>query len=303
MFHFVFRMFTLGSASLPAGGMQSVADQLVDKAKANGVDVRVGTRVQQIVPSHAGSKDGFDLVTSSTNDEGAERRIKANSIVLASDVKVAQDLLSRVDGLDTIESLPEPSQRSVGCMYYSFSTRVPLEEPILILNGEGSGGGRNVQHSPINNVCFPSVVQPVGYAPPGHHLCSVVILERAMDVYDGDEERLDVDVRKQLAQWFPDCARDILDESIWKRRGFYAIRNAQPGHYNPSNRGANHGGGADFNANVNGGRDSSKFRGVDLPEGIFVSGDHMATSTLNGAFESGENAGMAAAGFLRKVVP
>jgi predicted NAD/FAD-dependent oxidoreductase len=46
---------------------------------------------------------------------------------------------------------------------------------------------------------------------------------------------------------------------------------------------------------MNGGRASNSYRGKDLPEGLFVCGDHMATATLNGALESGVSAGREAA--------
>lgn len=62
------------------------------------------------------------------------------------------------------------------------------------------------------------------------------------------------------------------------------IPNAQPAQYK-----------GPFPASVNGGRPSNTFRNKELPTGIFVCGDHMATATLNGALESGVNAGKAAA--------
>jgi predicted NAD/FAD-dependent oxidoreductase len=40
--------------------------------------------------------------------------------------------------------------------------------------------------------------------------------------------------------------------------------------------------------------------GKELPEGILVCGDHMATATLNGAFESGVSAGQMAAKAVAK---
>jgi predicted NAD/FAD-dependent oxidoreductase len=46
---------------------------------------------------------------------------------------------------------------------------------------------------------------------------------------------------------------------------------------------------------VHGGRPSNTFRGKDLPGGLFVCGDHMATATLNGALGSGVSAGKEAA--------
>jgi hypothetical protein len=42
---------------------------------------------------------------------------------------------------------------------------------------------------------------------------------------------------------------------------------------------------------VNGGRPCNTYRGKPLPDGLTVCGDHMATATLNGAIESGVNAG------------
>ena len=48
-------------------------------------------------------------------------------------------------------------------------------------------------------------------------------------------------------------------------------------------------------ASINGGRPSNQYRGKDLPTGLLVCGDHMATATLNGAVESGVSAGKEAA--------
>lgn len=72
---------------------------------------------------------------------------------------------------------------------------------------------------------------------------------------------------------------------------FSQIPNAQPSQYK-----------GPFPASVNGGRPSNTFRGKDLPSGIFVCGDHMATATLNGALESGSSAGQDAAKFASKAV-
>lgn len=51
---------------------------------------------------------------------------------------------------------------------------------------------------------------------------------------------------------------------------------------------------------INGGRPCNTFRDEELPEGVLVCGDHMATATLNGALESGANAGKFAASILSK---
>jgi hypothetical protein len=91
-------------------------------------------------------------------------------------------------------------------------------------------------------------------------------------------------VRQQLATWFPDHADKILDTTVWVQKGVYIIKEAQPANYNEPGC-----------ANIHGGRDCRVFNGSKLPVGMFVSGDYMATSTFNGALESGVNAGKAAA--------
>ena len=179
------------------------------------------------------------------------------------------------------------TQRSVGCIYYAFPSPAPLLDPILVLNGEGREQKRNNKDFPINNICFPSIVQ-TEYAPEGYELCSVSILEQALSDHDGDHASLDSSVRKHLSTWFPDHTEDIMDEKKWVQKGIYIINNAQPAHF-----------GTDGCASIHGGRDAQCFQGlVPLPKGIFVSGDYMATSTFNGALESGVNAGEMVARFL-----
>lgn len=274
MFHFVFKMFTIGSAALPKKGMQAVADQLGEKARRLGVDVDCCAAVTNI-------KKSEDLYSIEINSKPS---VHTKSIVMAANERVGQSLLSNY--LQTTHSILQLSQRTVACIYYSLPSPAPLLEPILILNGEGTPC-RNTRKYPINNVCFPSTVQR-SYAPKGYELCSVTILESAMNQYNEDYEALDADVRRQLATWFLDSANDITDKSIWIQKGMYIIQEAQPAHFNTDSR---------HPANVHGGRDCRMFRGEKMPDGMFVCGDYMATSTFNGALESGVNAGRAAACF------
>jgi len=271
MFHFVMKMFSEGAAALPAGGMQTVTDQLVEKAQATGI---VDLRLEKPVTSLRIGKDGNFRV--SCSNAGT---IIADKVIVATEGNVAQHLISGLTGYEDFQSLPEQPQRSVGCLYYTFKTEAPVLDPILILSGIGEKRGS--AKSPINNVCFPSVVNN-GFAPDGYSLCSVTVLRDAMDMYRGQEAELDTVVRQELADWFPDYAADIMEE--WEFKGSYNIQNAQPAHL-----------GGPAPANVHQGRDCSVFRGKQLPQGIFICGDHMATSTLNGALQSGVSAGSAAA--------
>jgi len=109
-----------------------------------------------------------------------------------------------------------------------------------------------------------------------------------MDQYSGKINDLDIAVRQQLSSWFPvEFADDIL--KTWELKGVYDIKSAQPSQFGGSSP-----------ANVNGGKDCSFFRDEELPSGIFVCGDHMATATLNGVLESEINTGKAGSSLMNK---
>jgi phytoene dehydrogenase-like protein len=300
MFHFVFKMFSEGAAALPAKGMQAVSDQLAQKCTTAGVDIRLQQSVHKIGQSSAAESAGgytIELLDDSTT-------IHAKSIIVATDGKVATKLIG--DGLDEFASIIVSStdgnkktdlpQRKVACRYYGFQGPPPISDPILVLNGErrtDSAEDYDLLKNPVNNLCFPSILSQE-YAPAGYSLCSVTILAKAMDLYkDQSDEVLDVAVRKQLSEWFPtaEYKNAILNKENngWQLKGSYSIPNAQPAQK-----------GGPWAANVNGGRDAKMYRGKKLPPGIMVCGDHMATATLNGALESGVNAGTAAAAALKK---
>mmetsp|Transcript_539 Transcript_539/g.1068 ORF Transcript_539/g.1068 Transcript_539/m.1068 type:complete len:530 (-) Transcript_539:103-1692(-) len=285
MFHFVMKMNTVGSSSLPKGGMQAVSNQIEEKANKLGVDIQFESRALSIKPASSEESSGEFLVEIGSKERG-KQTVHARTVIIATEFNVAHNLLQDMDGFEpSMKPLPKLPQRSVGSIYYGFQSPAPLADPILILNGEGDKH-RNTKDLPINNVCFPSIVQK-GYAPDGYDLCSVSVCEKALSEHAGDHISLDGSVRRQLSTWFPDYADDIMDESKWVQKGVYVINNAQPAHY-----------GNDGCANVHGGRDCSTFQGVVMPNGVFVCGDHMATSTFNGALESGTNAGDAVARFL-----
>ena len=116
---------------------------------------------------------------------------------------------------------------SVGCLYYSFKGNPPIDDPILILNGEKEqledGTDNNDDNNfPINNICFPSVVQK-SYSPEGYSLCSVSVLGDAMLKYKGRSSELDQAVRKQLGTWFPDQRTDILEEWDLKKIFYVSV--------------------------------------------------------------------------------
>jgi phytoene dehydrogenase-like protein len=162
MLHFVFRMFSLGDAALPAHGMGAMARQLASRLPPGSIELN--TLVEAV-------SDNAIVV------DGQQRR--ADHVVVACDAPAAAALLDK--------SGERPEGRTVTCMYFAADTP-PITAATLVLNGEGTG--------PINNLCVPSQVAPT-YAPGGQSLVSVTTLEDR-----SDRQVLLRDVLNQLEEWF-----------------------------------------------------------------------------------------------------
>jgi phytoene dehydrogenase-like protein len=232
MFEFVFRMFAAGDAALPARGMGAISDQLAGCLTEGAL--RAGARVAAV--------DGSGVVLSSGE------RLTARAVVVATDGVSAAGLL---DGLD------EPVSRSVTCLYFS-AERPPIDEPILVLNGEEDG--------PVNNLCVPSQIAG-DYAPAGASLISATVIGNPAS---GDE-RLENDVRTQMARWFGTQVRR------WRHLRTYRIRHALPAQP-PGNERA---------------------RGVQFGPGLYVCGDHRETASIEGSLISARQAAEAVIEDLR----
>ena len=212
MFSFVFKMFSDGSATLPKGGMVAVTNQLVAKAESLGVKILTEAPVTKITPKN----DNFSIEC--TADSG--RSFTTPSVVVATDGQIAKKIISNVKGFESLKNEADQTQRAVGSLYYGFEGPAPVEEPILVLNGM-----KDANDDPVNNVCFPSVVND-GYAPDGFNLCSVTILSDAMDFYMGKPDELDQAVRRQLGTWFTDQQSDIMEKWDLKKIFYVRIDNA-----------------------------------------------------------------------------
>ena len=169
-FEFVFRMFSMGNAALPAKGIGALAQQIA-----------VGLPADTVLTKHRVSKVDEHRVWLENGEE-----LAANKVVIACEAPTAAKLLN---------SAPPPQAHGVTCIYFSADSP-PHSEPILVLNGENQG--------PINNLCVPSQVAP-GYAPSGKSLVSVTVLgstpiER--------QDSLLGDVVGQLKQWYGPVAQE-----------------------------------------------------------------------------------------------
>ncbi len=87
-------------------------------------------------------------------DDG--RQVHAGSIVVACEAPAAAELLG--------DTMPTAGKR-VECLYFA-AERPPIQELILVLNGDGEG--------PVNNLCVPSQVVS-SYAPAGQSVLSVTV--------------------------------------------------------------------------------------------------------------------------------
>lgn len=221
MFDFTFKMFSQGSATLPARGMGEIPRQLASRLPAG--TLRLGTRVAEV------RADGVTL-------ESGEQ-VAGDAVVVATDAASAARLIPGMAGT-------QPAWRSVTCLYFG-ADRSPLREAIIALNGTGSGL--------VNNVCVPSDVAP-DYAPPGQALISVSVLGMP------DLANLESRVLAELVSWFGS------DVHAWRHLRTERIERALP----------EQAPGVGFAG-----------PGFRKHAGVFVSGDHLWSASIEGAIVSG----------------
>ena len=183
MFEFGFRMFSSGDTALPARGMGAIPQQIASRLPAG--SIRLNSRAESI---------------------------QDQSVLLSSGEKLtAQALVLAAEGPETARLLGEekrPGSRSATCVYFA-AEEPPLNESLLILNGEGRG--------PVNSLTILSRIAPT-YAPPGRTLIAAAII----GLPALDEDRLAEAVRSQLAGWFGPQV------SAWRHLRTYWIRHALP---------------------------------------------------------------------------
>lgn len=137
MFEFTFRMFSLGSATLPDGGMRAIPEQLAARLPPELIRLRSPV----------------------TGVENGQIRLD-DEIVPGSAVVIATE----GDHHPACPAeTPERLWNSTACLYYS-AEAPPIDGPILMLRGDRDGL--------VNHVAVPTEVAP-GYGPGDHALVSV----------------------------------------------------------------------------------------------------------------------------------
>ncbi|MCE3235134.1 MAG: oxidoreductase, FAD-binding protein [Vampirovibrio sp.] len=169
-FEFVFRMFSIGGAALPARGMRAIPEQLASELPSGAV--RLESRVS-------------DIEAGSVRLENGEI-VSAKAVLIATDAKEVRELLP---------SIAPRAFNAVHCLYFA-APQPPVEGPILVLNGS--------MDPLINNLCVPSTVAPT-YAPEGQSLVSVSVLGHNAAAAGN---ALAQAVQEQLKNWFGQPVND-----------------------------------------------------------------------------------------------
>jgi phytoene dehydrogenase-like protein len=224
MFEFVFKMLAEGDTAVPARGMGAIAEELAEKLPQGGV--RLNACVDAL--------HGNELTLA-----GGEK-LQARAIVVAAEGPAAAHLVGEV----------EPASRSVSCFYYE-AEEAPVAQPMLVLNGDGSG--------PVNNFAVMSNVA-ASYAPAGKNLVSATVLGNQKLT----EAQLSGFVIAQMKGWFGKAA------SAWRLLKSYRILHAQPQQYP--------------------GALEPPERPVRVRPGVYVCGDHRDNASIHGAMVSGRRA-------------
>jgi protoporphyrinogen oxidase len=224
MFNFVFRMFALGNACLPSQGMEAIPRQLASALSPK--CIRFGSKVVHVQPG------------SVTLDSG--ERMQASIVVVAA------------EGASAAQLLGDPKiavGQGVTCFYF-VAPRPPVEEPILVLNGDASG--------PVNNLCVLTNTAP-SYASRDESLVSATVLS-----IPDDEVHLREEVRAQLFDWFGAAVDD------WRHLRTYRIPYALPRQRPPAL--------------------AEPVRSVRWQRSLYVCGDHRDNASIQGAMVSGRRA-------------
>lgn len=178
---FVFRMLSQGYGAVPARGMGQIGAQLAARLPEGAI--WLNSSVEK-VDEHA-----VTLVGGETVD--------ARAVIVATDMDQAEELVGT----------PQLGWNGVTTWWFA-ADGAPYDEPLLFLNGTGSGA--------INNVAVLSNVSP-HYAPLGKALIAASAPGNARDVSE------DV-VRSQLTEWFGSAV------SSWDLLRVDDIKRSQPRH-------------------------------------------------------------------------
>lgn len=182
VFAFSFAMFSVGSACLPAGGMQAIPLQLAASLPPEAI--RSATPVVAVEPGRARLADGGELT--------------AGAVVVATDAAAAGRILPAAAAREA----GDPGRRAwKATRLVAFQAeQSPLGGPTLLVVADEPGAAA-ASSGPIDNLTVPSDVA-AGYAPPGVSLVTVSVRQN----WEEAGKPLADAIRRQAAGWFGDSA-------------------------------------------------------------------------------------------------
>lgn len=255
LFEFLFRMFSTGSACVPALGMGEIPQQIASRLLPG--TLVTGARVKRLRRCK-----GFFTV----EVEGSAP-IETRAVVLATEEQEARKLLGQQSRKEKFGSSRD--WNSTTTFYYA-AGQAPVDEPILLLNGEGPQAG------PVNHAALMTKVSRA-YSSSRQHLVAANVVGEAPED-DAGMAALEQRVREHLVKWFGAQAQ------MWKVVGGYPIRHALP-----------------LQRSLQGEKDAASRSGSvsNAAARVFFCGEYRETASIQGALASGRRVAEAMAAALK----
>jgi len=236
-FRWLFRVFATGFAAVPELGMEQIPEQMAAALPQGTLQCRATVKLIQK------SSNGWRV------DAGEAGSFQSSHVVMAARELEAKSLLA---SLRKPSAAPARAWNRTTTFYYAAQTS-PVDEPVIVLNGEGANSG------PVNHLAVMSQVS-ASYAPPGAHLICANVVGSAPE-NDLAMESLETEIRAQLRRWFG------TQVNQWGVLAGYPIANAVPLQASYQPQGA-----------------------TPIEGGIFLCGDYVGSASIQGALVSGAKA-------------
>ncbi|KAF5733332.1 15-cis-phytoene desaturase chloroplastic/chromoplastic-like [Tripterygium wilfordii] len=237
LFNFIFKCLAFGDNTLPAKGIGAIPNQLAAKLPAN--SILLNTKAVLVDFGESNSPN-----VRLENGEVLETEIGV--IVAVEEPQAGKLFAGKIKPVQ-----PKPA-RSTVCLYFSADQdKIPVGDPVLLLNGTGKGI--------VNNMFFATNVAP-SYGPPGKALVSVSLVGLFEKESDND---LAAKVVEELSGWFGPSV-----VGSWSHLRTYRIPFAQPNQCPPTNL----------------------MKDSRVGCGVYACGDYLASATFDGALVSGRKA-------------
>ncbi|MFC5278795.1 NAD(P)/FAD-dependent oxidoreductase [Halorubrum rubrum] len=194
VFEYTFRAMSRGTIAIPAGGMAAIPDQLAERARDAGVEVRTGEDVEAI---DVGSGGRFRLGAGGTAD-GARVEL-ADGETLDAECVVVATTPPEARRLTGVGSIPESGVPNVTA-WFALPERSSFATGRRILLNAAGGSPNAVV--PISEVA-------TEYAPRNRPLLAATFLGEAALERDADDLR--ESTREALSAWYPERGFESLE--------------------------------------------------------------------------------------------